>query len=73
MNNHRSTINNARKHPEEPVATHFKKDHHTLANLQITIIENLGNQSKFRRQHREKFWITKLDTYHPNGLNIREK
>ncbi len=73
MNNHRSTINNSQKHHEKPVATHFAKNNHTLANLQITIIENLGNQSKFRRQHREKFWISKLDTYQPNGLNIREK
>jgi len=73
MANHRSTIKNHTKHKEKPVASHFSQPGHSVNDLTLIIIECLGTQSKFRRQFREKFWINKLDTYTPKGLNIREK
>ena len=73
MANHRSTIKNHMKHQEKPVANHFSQPDHKLADLQLIVIECLNKQPKFRRQFREKFWIETLDTYTPNGLNIREK
>lgn len=65
--NHRSTIKHHKKHPDKPVASHF--GHHKNG-LKVTIIECLGNQSKFRRLYREKFWIETLQTHQPSGLNI---
>jgi hypothetical protein len=61
------------KHPEKPVASHFSQPTHNLTDLQLVVIECLGKQPKIRRQLREKFWIETLNTYTPNGLNIREK
>ena len=72
MRNHRSTIKNHLKHLDKPVASHFSLPNHSINHLQVTIIETLGKQSKFRRQLREQFWIKTLDTFQPNGLNIRD-
>ena len=72
MTNHRSTIKLSYKHKDKPVASHFSQPGHSLKDLQLTVIECLGKQSKFRRQYMETHWIKKLDTYQPNGLNLRE-
>jgi hypothetical protein len=72
MCNHRSTVKHAIRHMDKPVAAHFSLPGHSVKDIKGTVIECLGSQSKFRRQHREKFWIATLDTIEPNGLNLIE-
>ena len=73
MNNHRSTIKHYRRHPDKPVAVHFSSEGHSVADLRLVVIEQLGNRSKFRRQFKERFWINTLQTDRPLGLNIPPK
>ena len=70
MRNHRSTIKHYQKHTDKPVASHFSLPHHSLDDLRLIIIESLGKQSKFRRLHRETFWINTLRSTSPLGLNL---
>ena len=72
MTNHRSTIKLSHKHTDKPVANHFSQPGHSINDPQVTVIECLGKHSKFRRKYRETYWIKKLDTYQPNGFNLRE-
>ena len=67
MNGHRSDI----KHKKDtPVARHFNQTNHTLENLHITPIEYLPDKSKDSRENKETFWINKLRTMDPAGINI---
>ena len=70
MNNQRSTIKNFRRHTDKPVAAHFSSEGHSVIDLRIVVIEQLGNRSKFRRQLKERFWIETLQTDRPLELNI---
>ena len=67
MRNHRSTIKHHTKHTDKPVSSHFSRHKDGFT---VTIIECLKSQSKFRRLHRERFWINMLQTNQPSGLNI---
>lgn len=73
INNHRSTIKHHLSHKDKPVASHFSSRLHSVKDLKLTVIESMGHQSKFRRLHRERFWIRTLQTERPHGLNIPAK
>jgi hypothetical protein len=60
-----------------PVSLHFNKELHTVRSVQCEILEALkGNPEKDTsgplRDCREQFWIHKLQTKHPNGMNKRD-
>ena len=74
INNHRSDANN----PTEdtiPAAKHFSQNHIFNKGAKFIIIEQIKDQSKSQEQKRkillsrENFWITKLKTLRPHGLN----
>jgi hypothetical protein len=60
-----------------PVARHFNSPNHTVADFQCQIIEiilknpKLPETTRFRKG-REMFWIHKLRTISPEGINIME-
>ena len=66
---HRSDINtrSVRKCPH--VVTHFNSAGHSLQDMRIFPIEQMRNSDSNTRKMREKFWISKLRTIHPHGLN----
>ena len=64
--NHRFDINTSR---ETPVGRHFNLPDHSLALLQVTGIECNFRSNIFRKQ-RESYFIHKMKTLTPNGLNI---
>ena len=66
MNNHRFDINTNR---ETPVGRHFNLPDHSLALLQVTGIE-CNFRSNILRKQRESYFIHKMKTLTPNGLNI---
>jgi len=65
--NHISSI---RRHTDQPVAVHFNLAAHTVNSLEIFCLENLKKEDIHLRKIRESFWITKLKTIHPFGLNM---
>ena len=74
QNNHRKDVNN----PKSITADfHFKKPGHSFnLHAKFTFIEQLSNihttdkeTLKFRLKRREDFWIQKLETLTPKGLN----
>ena len=73
INNHRKDA----KNPQEdsiPAAKHFNQAGHEFSKYgRFTIIEQIGNMPTEKRdailRQREVFWIIKLGTLTPNGLN----
>ena len=66
---HRSDINtrSVRKCPH--VVTHFNAPGHSLQDMRIFPIEQMRNSDSNSRKMREKFWMSKLRTVYPQGLN----
>lgn len=68
LTTHRHAIRN---HPKRPthVTAHFQR--HGLTNFHASILEHDPHWSVGQRRRRENFWIRKLDTRFPKGLNQR--
>ena len=74
LNNHRKDANNPKSIPAD---FHFRKPGHSFnLHAKFTLIEQLSNihttdkeTLKFRLKRREDFWIQKLETLTPKGLN----
>lgn len=73
INNHKSTIRTGKV--ELPVPRHFLEQGHTVMDLTFSIIDHVpslrrgGNREKILKQ-REVWWINKLRTLYPLGLNL---
>ena len=75
LNNHRADA----AHPKSntiPADIHFSKDHHNFTrDASFTIIEQIKDSTKTKKEKGqillkwENFWINKLVTLTPNGLN----
>lgn len=65
LNGHRNDITHARR---TTIGLHFSTAPHNITHLHITPIEQTPNNFSCRRR-REAFWMAKLKTIHPNGLN----
>eukprot|EP00745_Piridium_sociabile_P013804 TRINITY_DN2026_c0_g1_i5.p1 TRINITY_DN2026_c0_g1~~TRINITY_DN2026_c0_g1_i5.p1 ORF type:complete len:690 (-),score=105.99 TRINITY_DN2026_c0_g1_i5:520-2589(-) len=66
---HRSNINT---NTGTLITRHFNQPDHSLANLRCIIIEKVFNNTLAQRLKRENFWIKKLKTISPFGLNSQE-
>ena len=74
LNNHRKDINNPKSIPAD---FHFRKPGNSFnLHAKHTLIEQLSNIDtavketlKFQWKRREDFWIQKLETLTPKGLN----
>ena len=69
MNGHRSDYTCK---PDLPVSRHLRSHGHAQADLKkltITIIDHNEDWSKADRLARESFWIRKLRTVSPEGIN----
>ena len=64
--NHISTIKRCHN---DGIPDHFNGDKHQLSDLQILGIEKIYNRDTHFRKVRESFWIKKMNTIHPFGLN----
>ena len=73
MNGHRSDYE---KKPDLPLSRHLRSSNHSkesLNELSITIIDQNLSWSKEDRQNREKFWMRKLKSLSPYGINEKGK
>ncbi|OCT68210.1 hypothetical protein XELAEV_18039507mg [Xenopus laevis] len=72
ISQHRSTINTGNM--ALPLSKHFKEKGHTAEQLRFTILETVpplrrGGDRELNLKQREVWWIKKLNSLHPNGLN----
>ena len=63
---HRSNIN---KNTGTLVTKHFNQTGHSLNDMKCIAIEKVHTDNLKRRLQRERFWISKLKTSTPEGLN----
>ena len=64
--NHISSI---KRKKDEPISRHFNGNNHNLGNMKILGLEALRHFDIHQRKIRESFWIQKLQTISPAGLN----
>ena len=65
LNNHRSDIATRKN---TAISVHFNSPSHTISHLKITPLEQTTGDWQARKI-REAFYINKLNTSYPNGLN----
>ena len=54
---------------DKPVASHFNSPGHSLDDLRISVLEVMRSfDESLRRQ--ESYWIKKLRSLHPGGMNL---
>lgn len=64
--NHLSSI---RRMKEDPISNHFNVKGHTINDVKIVGIEKMKTRDIHFRKVRESFWIQKMKTLTPKGLN----
>ena len=70
MNSHRFDINNYDDQGYATnVALHFSLDSHSLDDFRFVPIDIVNNEMD--RLCKETYWIHKLDTLHPKGMNLK--
>ncbi|OCT59747.1 hypothetical protein XELAEV_18000617mg, partial [Xenopus laevis] len=72
ISQHRFTINTGNM--ALSLSKHFKEKGHTAEQLRFTILETVpplrrGGDRELKLKQREVWWIKKLNSLHPNGLN----
>ena len=65
--NHLSTV---RRRTDNPVSRHFNATNHDIEAMEVIGLEILRKKDIHLRKIRETFWINKLETIHPKGLNM---
>ena len=53
-----------------PLTLHFNQIDHTIDDMECTVIEKISRPSLNERLKRESFWVSKLKTLIPHGLNV---
>ena len=69
--NHRFNI--IHNNNSDSIGNHFNLPNHTINDLSVSIIEQLHNSNLNFRLKRENYWIKKLKTLQPFGLNIKDE
>ena len=54
---------------DDPVANHFREGEHMLKDVKIVGLEKMKTRDIHFRKVRESFWIQKLNTLAPKGIN----
>ena len=72
FSNTRSEIINFNKTSAKqlPYTIHFNSPSHSIDNVTLIGIELIKEKSHTTILHRESFWIEKLKTLSPNGINV---
>ena len=67
---HRGSVTNPKQFgTSKPVGAHFQQPGHSVRDMNILPIEKIRSKDPFVRKIRESFYIKKLDTLEPFGLN----
>jgi hypothetical protein len=54
---------------EELTGEHFNLPDHSHSDMKVQIVEKIRPNSEENRREREEFWIEKISTKAPHGLN----
>jgi len=68
MNLHRSDWK-LRRFDRSPVAEHFNQEHHSFGDIKLCVIESNKGWSEKDLMRRETYWIRRLNTLQPFGIN----
>ena len=55
------------------VAIQFNQEGHKEDDLEVQVIESIKDNSLYYRKIREEFWMSKLNTVTPFGVNVKSK
>ena len=66
MANHLSSV---RQGKDEPIPMHFSGEDHNISQFKWFVIEKIRREDIHHRKIRESFWIEKMKTLYPRGLN----
>ena len=70
MNNHKFDVSNFTNDGfSSLVASHFNEGTHNMSDFSFMPVDVINNN--INRLCKETFWIHKLQTLHPNGLNSK--
>ena len=69
ISGHRSCIRRRQYSTSPLVAPHFNESGHSDGDFSVTLIEQITDKDPIKLDSRETFWIKKLKTLHPDGLN----
>ena len=56
---------------DKPISVHFNRQGHSRKDIGVSVLETIHDSSRFYRQLREIYWINKLNTEYPNGINTK--
>ena len=62
-------ISSMKRTDNNPIESHYRDKRHSVQNLEIVCLEKIRGNDIHHRKIRESFWIQKLKTIHPYGLN----
>ena len=65
--NHMSTV---RRKTDNPISRHFNSANHNMESMDVICLELIRRNDIHLRKIRETFWINKLGSIHPKGLNM---
>lgn len=71
INLHRSDYN-TRRFKRSPVAEHFSHENHAFGDISLCVIESDTRWDDTLRKRRETYWIRRLSTLQPYGINKGE-
>ena len=62
-----------RGNKDKPAAIHFNQGGHKEDYLEVQVIDSIKDNSLYYRKIREEFWMSKLNTVTPFGVNVKSK
>ena len=68
--NHLSAIRN--KRTDQPVAAHFNSETHSITDFVVVGLEQVWKKDTTYRRLREQYWISRLKTMEPSGINKQQ-
>ena len=66
-------LTDVRHERNKAVAEHFNQQDHDISDFKIVILEKCTDPSRYYRKIRELFWIERLNTVMPAGLNKKSQ
>ena len=59
-----------RRKTDNPISRHFNSANHNMESMDVICLELIRRNDIHLRKIRETFWINKLGSIHPKGLNM---
>ena len=67
--NKQPPIHHKTKKTKEPVGEHFNLNGHKLEDMTVVVIDHNPHWTDAERKNKEKFWMHRLKSFRPDGMN----